>query len=67
MVSRTAVTRGMWVIKPERRIPVKARTEPTERSMPAVRIVNVIPMPRMIGIAEERTMLEMLEEEKKTG
>jgi hypothetical protein len=35
--------------------------------MPAVRIVYVIPIPRTIGIADERMIFERFEPEKKTG
>ena len=67
IVATTAAARGMCVISPERTMPVKANTLPTLKSIPAVRMVNVIPIPRIIGTAEERTMLLKLEPEKNTG
>ena len=48
-------------------IAAKPRIEPTDRSMPAVRITNVIPTPRIPTIAACRATLAMLPGARKLG
>ncbi|CAB4711953.1 unannotated protein [freshwater metagenome] len=67
IVRITATKRGICVISPESTMPVNAKTLPTLKSIPAVKMVNVIPIPKMIGTADERTILLKLEPEKKVG